>query len=199
MKESFVSKNLWSCFSWFARPCVLLFCMKGMEIQPQQKSVYPNSAWSRSVDSNSGAFLQDIMTAYFWTSVHKRWAYSHIKWARAHWRHEFTEGMNFNPCLNQESHLSQRRWFFIWIPALSRGKNVLRNACIHEDLSTLGSEMKADFLISTKNQKMGNAKMSTLRKWKDKISNTIWGALHSNQPMEKPLLAWCGQLLCICT
>ena len=120
LKKSFVSKNLWSCFNWFARPCVLLFCMEGMEIQPQQKSVSPNTAWRKSGDSNSGVFLQDIVTAYFWTSVHKRWDYSHIKWARAHWRHEFTEGMNFNPCLNQESHVSQRRWFFIWIPALSR-------------------------------------------------------------------------------
>ena len=66
----------------------LLLCMEGKEIQSHQKSISPDIACRKSVESNSGAFHLDLVAAYVWTSVRKRWAYSHIS-GHMHWRHEF--------------------------------------------------------------------------------------------------------------
>ena len=49
---------------------------------------FSDTACRKSVDSNSGAFHLDLVAAYVWTSVHKRWAYSHIS-GHMNWRHGF--------------------------------------------------------------------------------------------------------------
>lgn len=42
----------------------LLLCMEGKEIQSHQKSVSPDIACRKSVESNSGAFHLDLVAAY---------------------------------------------------------------------------------------------------------------------------------------
>lgn len=46
----------------------LLLCMEGKEIQSHQKSVSPDIACRKSVESNSGAFHLDLVAA--WWSEH---------------------------------------------------------------------------------------------------------------------------------